>query len=325
MYSVDAVAHMMATVGPPPMDPAEQFCVVKDPDRTPKPNPDWTRFVCYSDTHGAERNLPNRQPKADVVLHAGDFTDVGALDQVEDFAQWCAGHPGITGPPEKVVIAGNHDLSFDPGFYLNPHKDPAGQGRPPWVWRRHPQPHAYEEVRGALEKCGVRYLEDEVQEVCGYRIYGSPWQPEFGLWAFNAKRGPEIRAKWEAIPSDIDILMTHGPPRSFGGLCLGLDRNGRVDAHEEGCADLLDVIQDRSFPIHVSGHIHEGYGVRNDKLTTYINASSLDVGYNAGNHPPIVFDLPPPAEFRARHTEMVARYPRHERLVAYALGEARGR
>ena len=60
----------------------------------------------------------------------------------------------------------------------------------------------------------IHYLEDELcaAEPFGLRIYGSPWQPEFCDWAFNESRGEPLRRRWAQIPSDIDILMTHGPP-----------------------------------------------------------------------------------------------------------------
>ena len=37
-------------------------------------------------------------------------------------------------------------------------------------------------------------------------------QPWFGGWAFNLERGEEILEKWNLIPSDCDIVITHGPP-----------------------------------------------------------------------------------------------------------------
>ncbi len=42
----------------------------------------------------------------------------------------------------------------------------------------------------------------------GLKIYGSPWQPEFGGWAFNVKRGEEILKKWNKIPTDTNILIS---------------------------------------------------------------------------------------------------------------------
>ena len=31
-------------------------------------------------------------------------------------------------------------------------------------------------------------------------------------WAFLKERGDDINEIWEKIPSNIDILVTHGPP-----------------------------------------------------------------------------------------------------------------
>jgi hypothetical protein len=36
---------------------------------------------------------------------------------------------------------------------------------------------------------------------------GTPWQPEFGGWAFNLPRGQHCLDKWERIPEDTDILV----------------------------------------------------------------------------------------------------------------------
>ncbi len=37
-------------------------------------------------------------------------------------------------------------------------------------------------------------------------------QPEFCGWAFNVERGQPCLDKWNLIPDNIDILVTHGPP-----------------------------------------------------------------------------------------------------------------
>lgn len=76
-------------------------------------------------------------------------------------------------------------------------------------------------------------------------------QPEFGGWAFNLERGQSCQDKWDLIPSDVDILVTHGPPIGHGDLCRG---GGRA-----GCVQLLQTVQERVRPkYHVFGHIHEG-------------------------------------------------------------------
>ena len=110
------------------------------------------------------------------------------------------------------MIAGNHDITFHEQYYkergaVRFHRDGA---------------YDCSKVRTALAGC--TYLEDSAVDVCGYKIYGTPWQPDFCDWAFNLPRGPEIRKKWQAIPHDTDILLVHGPPAGHGDRC----RSGRV-------------------------------------------------------------------------------------------------
>lgn len=51
-------------------------------------------------------------PPGDLLIHAGDFTRCGHLSEVREFNHWL----GTLPHPHKVVIAGNHELSFDPTF-----------------------------------------------------------------------------------------------------------------------------------------------------------------------------------------------------------------
>merc|ERR1712216_105377 len=61
------------------------------------------RVVCISDTHGRHRDLV--LPKGDVLIHAGDFTKFGKLEDVEDFNSWLG---GLTFE-HKIVVNGNHE------------------------------------------------------------------------------------------------------------------------------------------------------------------------------------------------------------------------
>ena len=80
--------------------------LVSDPARTQRA-PNAVRFVCISDTHNKHDAL--KLPDGDVLLHAGDFSGVGSPKEVAAFAQWFAGQDKFA---HKIVIAGNHDLTF---------------------------------------------------------------------------------------------------------------------------------------------------------------------------------------------------------------------
>ena len=217
------------------------------------------RLVCLSDTHGLHDAL--MVPDGDVLIHAGDMTMGGREAEVQAFADWIVSLPHAC----KIVIAGNHD----------------------WLFER-----AATRARELL--ADVTYLMDEGTEAAGLRIWGSPWQPWFFDWAFNLPRGDALRDKWDLIPPDIDVLVTHGPP---SGYLDGAERpvwfgaDDGVDPDHVGCEELrvaLDRVQPR---LHVFGHIHEGYGQARHGSTILVNASTCDADYRPVN-PPVVVDLP---------------------------------
>lgn len=204
------------------------------------------RLVVLSDTHGLHDRL--EVPPGDILIHAGDLSRRGDLHEVRAFDAWLA----RLEHRHKLVIAGNHDFCFER------------------------QPEA---ARAALGH--ARYLEDEAVEIEGIRFYGSPWQPWFYDWAFNLQRGADIRAKWQQIPDNTDVLITHGPPVGQG------DANAHGDA--VGCADLLERVRQVQPRYHLFGHIHEAYGTTSDGTTTFVNASTCNLGYRPVQ-PPVVLD-----------------------------------
>lgn len=52
---------------------------------TPKP-PGYTRFVCISDTHSRTDTI--QMPYGDILIHAGDFTELGLPSEVKKFNDW---------------------------------------------------------------------------------------------------------------------------------------------------------------------------------------------------------------------------------------------
>nr|CAI5832276.1 unnamed protein product [Callosobruchus analis] len=242
---------------------------VKIPQTPVEPNK--VRFVCMSDTHSLIRNIMFDIPDGDVFIHAGDFTKCGQKEEVIQFDKWLDSLPH----KHKIVIAGNHELSFDQKFSEYFKK---------LMTARQEKGEAVntQNIRQYLTNC--TYLEDSGIELYGIKIYGSPWQPEYNNWAFNLKRGAECLSKWNKIPDDTEILITHTPPLGHGDLaCSGV---------RAGCVELLNTVQKRVKPkYHVFGHIHEGYGVTSDGRIIYINASTCDINYIPTNLP-VVFDVP---------------------------------
>jgi predicted phosphodiesterase len=300
---------------PPQISIASGVRLVRQPEFETKPK-GWTRFVCWSDTHGRHDAIPaHSYPEADVLLHGGDFTNAGEKEQIESFSKWLEAYPA----KHKVIVAGNHDITFHEEYYLD-------RGAARFHRQAVPDPSSarlnfevkpYDcfECRRFLDS--HIYLEDTAVEVCGYTIYGSPWQPEFCDWAFMRPRGEPMREVWSKMPESVDVLLTHTPPRGHGDTTSA---SGRV-----GCEMLQAAIQQRTVSVNVFGHIHAGYGCSTDDTTLYVNASTCDSNYRPIN-PPIVFDLPPPEELRAA-TRRVAEQRRasQERRELYHPFKAQNR
>lgn len=211
-----------------------------------------TRIVCISDTHSILNEV--KLPAGDILIHAGDFTNIGELQDVVSFIKDLKPYKSIY--KQIIVIAGNHDFCFE-----NTQRDVAEQ---------------------LLKDAGIIYLRDTGITINGINFWGSPWQPTYGNWAFNLQRGKEINKKWKLIPKNTDVLITHGPP--YGILDI-------VEGQHVGCVDLAKHVQTRIKPkFHIFGHLHEGYGIHTQNKTTYVNASIRIKWYNPSNDP-IVIEL----------------------------------
>ena len=211
------------------------------------------KITFLSDTHTRQGLIPYSDlPGGDILIHAGDIMNSGYnKNDIFDFLYWYNSIPDYT---TKIFIAGNHDRMFE----------------------NHP-----EDVKQWLSEFpNITYLQDQAITVDGIKIYGSPWQPEFFSWAFNLPRkGPGLMSKWEAIPDDTDILITHGPAYGFVDTVAGRPYENL------GCELLAERIQTFRPKIHVCGHIHSGYGIETIDNIHYINASVLDERYEYTQKP----------------------------------------
>jgi Icc-related predicted phosphoesterase len=221
------------------------------------------RITVISDTHTKHHQLTNDLIGGDLIIHAGDISSMGYFEEIKDFCNW---YESLNQYDNSVFIAGNHDWGFqDNKVQINSLID------------------SYEWIT-YLEDSKLTFVNKEATEMCS--IWGTPWQPEFHNWAFNLPRnGWELQEKWMRIPSDIDILVTHGPP--FG--ILDVSSYGNVNA---GCELLLEAVKVKKPKIHIFGHIHSGFGYQYVDGTHYINASMLDERYNYSRKP-LTFDWNP--------------------------------
>ncbi|MDF1665824.1 MAG: metallophosphatase domain-containing protein [Planctomycetota bacterium] len=201
-------------------------------------------LVMTSDTHTCHRDLVI--PPGDVFIHAGDFTHSGTMDELEDFNDWL----GSLAFQHKLIVAGNHEFCLE---------------------------RQAQEARETLT-CGT-YLEDQGVTIDGVHFYGSPWQPKFMNWAFSLPRGQALKDKWNLIPEQVDVLITHTPPYGILDSVMG---------KPVGCEELRPVVEQLRPKVHVFGHIHNCAGQSQNETTSFVNASAFDKGYGIVHQPTVI-------------------------------------
>lgn len=232
------------------------------------------KVVFISDSHGRHENIYVFKPgdslsnqdtlnhitggvflpeEADIIIHAGDVSMRGQEHEVESFLKWYSALPY----KYKIMISGNHDFLFEEQRIIAKE-----------LLARYPD---------------IIYLESSEVIIEGIKIYGEPRQPWFHDWAFNVERGEKIKRYWDAIPDDVDILVTHGPPKGI------LDMTMRGE--QVGCEDLLFRIKElKNLKLHCWGHIHEHAGYDFIDNIHFVNASVLNLRYQLQNKP-LMFEI----------------------------------
>jgi Icc-related predicted phosphoesterase len=210
------------------------------------------RICCISDLHGQFPEIP----PCDLLLIAGDICPTSNHDgmfQLEwlktTWREWMDSIP----VKYKVMTPGNHDFVFQE---MSPER---------------------------IGDIGCTVLIDKTIEIEGLKIHGSPWQLWFYDWAFNApKEGGEkfLHEKYEQIPPDCDIIITHGPPYQVGDKIKGGPHTGSEALY---CRIVVNEPK-----LVVTGHIHEGYGTYDIFKTKVVNAAVLDENYKLVNKPIII-------------------------------------
>ncbi|KAL8921892.1 MAG: hypothetical protein Q9208_005496 [Pyrenodesmia sp. 3 TL-2023] len=252
----------------------------------PSPKTIKTRFTIISDTHTTSPFPPTDTahayrsplPPADVLLHAGDLTNIGYIHEHESAFNTISSASAEL----KIVIAGNHDITLDEKYYRS-----TGAR---FLHRNIPEDTAAVREIWTGEKAkekGVVYLEEGVRRFtlrngATFTIYTSPYQPEFCDWAFPYSRDEDRFNPSPSSPStlpenpipnhpDIDILLTHGPPHGI----LDETRTGE----NVGCEHLLRAVKRCRPRLHCFGHIHEGWGAeRHDWSTGSRDTVEVDSG-----------------------------------------------
>ncbi|KAJ4324753.1 hypothetical protein N0V94_001151 [Neodidymelliopsis sp. IMI 364377] len=212
----------------------------------PTPSQPPVRVVCISDTHN---HILDDVPPGDILIHAGDMTNDGSVAEIQKQIDWLSSLPH----KEIIVISGNHDT------YLDPRTRPS---------------LSETQRQGSLEWGRVHYLQHKLLTLTitpqdpptdsrtpllreggrqrRLRIYGAPQIPACGpmsVHAFQYSRGSDAWS--ETVPEDVDILVTHTPPKYFLDLAM---------SQGLGCEHLLKEVTRVKPALHVFGHVHWGAG-----------------------------------------------------------------
>ncbi|KAH0837193.1 hypothetical protein AYO21_08150 [Fonsecaea monophora] len=197
------------------------------------------RVVCLSDTHS---QIPRTAiPKGDLLIHSGDLTNNGSLSSIQQTIDWLKTlqkpwHGSSDGFRHIVVVAGNHDSYFDERSRGIQDKSRSYRQLD---WGKI---HYLQHSSVTLRFPGARSL----------NVYGAPQIPQCGgkEFAFQYSRGQDA---WSGtIPEDVDVLVTHNPPKWH----LDLPTSGGLGDEFE----LKEVWRVKP-TLHAFGHIHSGHGV----------------------------------------------------------------
>lgn len=187
------------------------------------------KIVAFSDCHWLYKQIKDF-PEADLCIFAGDWCGSGeSLFETACFANWFGNLPY----KYKVAIPGNHDIFCENNI-------------------------AY--TKTLFKENGIILLIDEEITIENLKIYGTPWCPFFNNWAFM-KPDKDLKPIFKAIPNNLDILITHTPPRD---IC---------DPEGYGSEELRKAIVDKKPKIHICGHAHEGYGYHETINTRHYNVA----------------------------------------------------
>jgi len=212
------------------------------------------RIVAISDTHMETPDLP----KGDLLIHTGDWTYMGKLAKKTVYTSDILYLPkDEVGPNQKwidsqkhkfrkiVCTSGNHDWGFDKDTFQ-----------------------------------GVIMLFDEEITIEGLKIYGTPYVPRYGDWAFMESE-ERLAERYDKIPEGLDILISHGPPYGI------LDANKRGDRC--GSKALLNKLKSMKSPPRYMffGHIHRDSNSPHnpvfDGKTYFYNVSYNNESYSPTN------------------------------------------
>lgn len=230
------------------------------------------KIITLSDLHGI---LPTIEQEFDLMLLAGDLVHLYFQRDTSETVEWFEGSfvnwintlPFKDEDSKVLWIAGNHEVGWGKMFVEG---------------RKKIAQHVSE-----LTNNRAIYLEDQLYDFNGIKVYGTPWCKIFGNWAFM-KSNLQLQEIYDNIPENVDILLTHDAPYGTSDLCFEWTFFGRMPYHI-GNEPLRDIILKRNPKYNLHGHLHSAN--HNEELlgnTKVYCVSLVNESYNAVYKPLII-------------------------------------
>jgi len=237
-------------------------------------------IVHMSDSHKMHKYLKDF-PQGDIFIHSGDIShksewkriwennttgEFEAAPSIVSFNEWVKQLPYAI----KICILGNHDMGFN---------------------------DTTSEFIQQNVLNNVIYLQDEALTI-NYKgkrllkLFGTPWTTSSNM-GFSMSR-KEIGKKWDSIPLDTDVLVTHLPPFGvmdlaftnsepfFCSTCQIQHYNGRHWGDVSLRKKCIKLNERGRLKAHLFGHVHEFHEVQLEEQTgniknplIYSNAASV--------------------------------------------------
>lgn len=216
-----------------------------------------------SDTHNHHESL-QIPADIDIVVHCGDESESGNEwfnePEAREFFDWYS----KLSIPIKIFVPGNHSTAIEKGRVLR------------------------------TDYRQIHFLIHQPLAIANLNFFGTPYTPMFFNWSYMRPR-EELDAVWQTIPDQVDVLISHGPPKGF--LDVTRDMHTRSPVHVGSKSLTRHVVQRIKPLVHAFGHIHDEKGIRNfgavsDGGTIFINCSCCNIANELVN-PGIVVDIDP--------------------------------
>ncbi|KAM7198490.1 Metallo-dependent phosphatase-like protein [Rhypophila sp. PSN 637] len=252
-----------------------------------------TRFLVVPDTHAHEGHESLTLPDlpVDVAIHCGDLTEQSKLQEMRTSLHILR----KIHAPLKLVIAGNHDFTLDDKIFQQnkAQAEAAFDIDPELMAREYGSLGDARQLFDNAKADGITFLDPGVHHFhlangANLTVYASPYTPSPEAdWGFQYKRGEHHDF---AIPQNIHVVITHGPPKGLFDMT--------ADRQRGGCEHLFAAVARARPRLHCFGHMHEGWGAKivswrdtqpgeipshfnaidNDRSTTLDNLAALRAG-----------------------------------------------